>query len=100
MSFLDNALTLITLASVFILGPAIGYALVSCFNWQNLPVAIQHLAVGFCTMIAVSGMIVAYGFFWERSPTSVAWYGWIQDMQTASKPRQGPPVEVRQPLKK
>jgi hypothetical protein len=100
MSFIDNALSLITLASVFILGPAIGYALVSCFNWQNLPVSIQHLAVGLCTMIAVSGMILAYGLLWERSPTSVAWYGWIQDMQTTGKPRQTAPVEVRQPLKK
>jgi len=100
MSFLDSALTLITLASLFILGPAIGYAVVSCFNWQNWRPPIQHLAVGICTTVAVSGMILAYGLLWERSPTSVAWYGWIQEMQSLGKLRQTAPVEVRQPLKK
>jgi hypothetical protein len=55
MSFSDHALTLITLASLFILGLAIEHAVVSCFSWQNWSVPIQHLAVGFCTMFAVSG---------------------------------------------
>jgi hypothetical protein len=100
MSFLDSALSLITLASLFIIGPAIGYALVSCFNWQNWPVPIQHLVLGICTMVAVSAMILAYGFLWERSPASVAWYGWIQELQPASKLRQTAPVEIRPPLKK
>jgi len=71
MSFSDHALTLITLASLFILGPAIGHAVVSCFSWQNWSMPIQHLAVGICTMFAVSGMILAYGYLWERSPTYV-----------------------------
>jgi hypothetical protein len=97
---LDNALTLITLASLFILGPAIGYAVVSCFNWQNWAVSIQHLAVGICTMAAVSAMILSYGLLWQRSPTWVAWYGWIQELQPAGKLRPTAPVEVRQPLKK
>ena len=99
MSFLDNALSIITLASLFILGPAIGYAAVSCFNWQNWPVAIQHLVVGICTMLVVSGMILAYGFLWEQCPMSVAWYGWIQEVPTASKTRQNALV-TRQLLKK
>jgi hypothetical protein len=97
---LDSALTLITLASLFIIGPAVGYAVVSCLNWQNWAVPIQHLAVGICTMVAVSGMILAYGLLWERSPTSVAWYGWIQELQPAVKLRQTTPTEVRQPMKK
>src|ERR1700733_3096603 len=100
MNFFDSALSLITLASLFIIGPAVCYAVVSCFNWQNWPVPIQHLAVGICTMVAVSAMILAYGLLWERSPTSVAWYGWIQELQPAGKLRQAAPVEVRQPLKK
>lgn len=100
MSFLDNGLTLITLASLFILGPAIGHAVVSCFNWQNWKVPIQHLAVGLCTMLAVSGLIFAYGFLWQRSPTSIAWYSWIQEMQTSGKLHQTAPVEIRQPPKK
>ena len=97
---LDSALTLISLASLFIIGPAVGYAMVSCFNWQNWAVPIQHLAVGICTMVAVSGMILAYGLLWERSPTSVAWYGWLQELQPAIKLRQTGPMEGRQPLKK
>jgi hypothetical protein len=100
MSFLDSALSLITLASLFIIGPAIGYALVSCFSWQNWPVPIQHLMLGICTMVAVSAMILAYGFLWERSPPSVAWYGWVQELQPVGKPRQTAPVDVRQPLKR
>src|SRR5580704_11431498 len=53
MGFLDNALTLITLVSLFLLGPALGRALVACFeNWQGWSLPIQHLAVGICTMIA------------------------------------------------
>jgi hypothetical protein len=97
---LDSALTLITLASPFIIGPAVGYAMVSCFKWQNWAVPIQHPAVGICTMVAVSEMILAYGLLWERSPTSVAWYGWLQELQPAIKLRQTGPMEVRQPLKK
>jgi hypothetical protein len=57
MSFLDSTLTLITLASLFILGPAVGYAVVSCFNWQNWAVPIQHLALEISTMVAVSAII-------------------------------------------
>src|SRR5579859_6388159 len=100
MSFLDNALTLVTLASLFILGPAIGYALVSCFNWQSWSIPIQHLAVGICTMLAVSGLILGYGLLWERNPASVAWYNWIQDIQAAVKVHQTAPAELRQPAKK
>lgn len=52
-------------------------------------------------MVAVSAMILAYGYLRERSPTSVAWYGWIEELQPAGKLRQTtPPVEVRQPVKK
>jgi hypothetical protein len=62
MGFLDNALTLITLLSLFLLGPALGRALVACFdNWQYWSLPIQHLAVGICTMIAVTGMVLVYG---------------------------------------
>jgi hypothetical protein len=100
MSFLDYMLTLITLASLFILGPAIGHALVSCFNWQKLSPPVQHLVVGLCTMAAMSGMILAYGFLWERSPKSVAWYSWIQDVTAAGRVNPTLPIEVRQPLRR
>lgn len=100
MNFLNHALTLITLASLFILGPAIGHAVVSCFAWQNWSVPTQHLVVGVCTILAVSGMILAYGFLWERNPMSVAWYNWIQQMPGTAKSSLTGPVDVRQPLKK
>jgi hypothetical protein len=99
-SFLDSALTLITLASLFILGPAVARAVVECFDWQKWSVSAQHLVVGFCTATAVSGMILAYGLLWQRSPKSVAWYSWIQDVTVASRVNQAPTAEVRQPVKK
>jgi hypothetical protein len=99
MSFLDNAFTLITLASLFLLGPALGRALVSCFNWQNWSLPIQHLAVGICTMIAVVGMVFAYGALWKLSPKSVAWYGWVQEVPVIGNVSVTGPVEVR-PLRK
>jgi hypothetical protein len=77
MSILDNALTLITLLSLFLLGPALGRAMVACLHgWQDWSLPIQHLAVGICTMIAVTGMVLAYGALWKLSPKSVAWYTW------------------------
>jgi hypothetical protein len=100
MSFLDSALTLITLASLFIIGPAVGHAMVSCFDWQSWRVPIQHLIVGFCTMAAVSGMILAYGFLWERNPKSVAWYNLIHEMTMTGRAPLTAPVEVRQQLKR
>jgi hypothetical protein len=101
MSFLDDALTLITLASLFLLGPALGRALITCFDsWQSWSQPIQHLAVGICTMIAVTGMILAYGVLWKLSPTSVAWYGWIQEVPVAGNVNVTRPVDVRKPSKK
>lgn len=98
VSFLDNALTLITLASLFIIGPSLGHAIVTCFNWQSWSAPIQHLIVGLCTMFAISGMILAYGFLWERSPNAVAWYGWIQEAATVGR-APTVSVEVRQKAK-
>jgi hypothetical protein len=80
MSFFDNASTSITLASLFIVGPAVGHALVSCFDWQSWRAPIQHLTVSLCTMAAVSGMILTYGYLCELRPASVAWYSLINEM--------------------
>ena len=101
MGFLDNALTLITLVSLFVLGPALGRALVACFeNWQGWSLPIQHLAVGICTMIAVTAMVLAYGALWKLSPKSVAWYSWIQEVPVAGNVNVTGPIEVRQPSKR
>jgi hypothetical protein len=101
MRFLDNALTLITLLSLFLLGPALGRALVARFdNWQDWSLPMQHLAVGFCTMIAMTGMVLVYGALWKLSPKSVAWYTWIHEVPVAGNVNVTGPVDVRQPLKK
>ena len=101
MGFLDNALTLITLLSLFLLGPALGRALVARFdNWQYWSLPIQHLAVGICTMIAVTAMVLVYGALWKLSPKSVAWYTWIHEVPVAGNVNVTGPVDVRQPLKK
>ena len=101
MDFLNNALTLFTLLSLFLLGPTLGRALVACFDsWHNWSLPIQHLAVGICTMIAVTGMILVYGAQWKMSPKSVAWYTWIQEVPVAGNVNVTGPVDVRQPSKK
>lgn len=101
MGFLDNAFTLITLLSLFLLGPAVGRAIVASFRyWQHWSLPMQHLAVGLCTMIAVAGMVLAYGALWKVRPTSVAWYGWIQEVPVGGNVSVTGPVEIRQPLKK
>jgi hypothetical protein len=101
MSLLDNALTLITLLSLFLLGPALGRAMIACFSgWQDWWLPIQHLAIGICMMIAVTGMIFAYGALWKLSPKSVAWYTWIQQVPVAGNVSVTGPVDLRQPSKK
>ncbi len=86
IGFLDNALTLITLLSLFLLGPALGRALVARFdNWQDWSLPIQHLAVGICTLIAVTGMVLVYGALWKLSPKSVAWYTWIHEVPVCDR---------------
>jgi hypothetical protein len=101
MGFLDNALSLITLLSLFLLGPALGRALVARFDgWQNWSLPGQHVAVGICTMIAVTGMVLVYGALWKLSPKSVAWYTWIQEVPVAGSVNLTGPVDIRQPSKK
>ena len=51
-------------------------------------------------MIAVTGMVLAYGALWKLSPKSVAWYTWIQEVPVAGRVNVNGPVDVRQPLKK
>jgi hypothetical protein len=51
-------------------------------------------------MIAVTGMVFAYGALWKLSPKSVAWYTWIQQVPVAGNVNVTGPVDLRQPLKK
>ena len=53
--------------------------MVACFDsWRNWSLPIKHIAVGICTMIAVTGMV--YGALWKLSPKSITWYTWIQEV--------------------
>ena len=95
---LYHALTLITLLSLFILGPAFGRALFTRIDSsQDWSVPAQHLAVGLFTMIAVAGMILLYGALWKLSPKSVAWYTWIEEVPVTGNVGVTGPVDVRQP---
>jgi xanthosine utilization system XapX-like protein len=69
---------------------------ISFFRWQYRPLPVQHLAVGICTMLVGNE---AYGFLWELSPMSVAWYNWALEVPLAARIRTAP-VEIRQPPKK
>ena len=73
-----HAATLITLLSLFILGPALGRAWMTRIDGsQGWSVPTQHFVLGLFTMIAVASMILVYGALWKLSPRSVAWYTWI-----------------------
>jgi hypothetical protein len=92
------AVTLVTLLSLFILGPALGRAFLTRVDGsQDWSVPTQHLALGVFTMIVVAGMIVLYGALWKLSPKSVAWYTWIEEMPMKGSVGITGPVDIRQP---
>jgi low temperature requirement protein LtrA len=78
MNLIDRAISLVTLASLFVLGPAFGRAIL--FRWerrQTWSQSKQHMALGLSTMIALTGLLLVYGVVWKMSPRTVAWYSWI-----------------------
>jgi hypothetical protein len=100
MGVIYNALSLITLLSIFFLAPAIGRAMLTrLHSWQQWSQPIQHLAVGICTMIAVTGMVLAYGALWKLSPKSFAWYTWIEEVPVTGAVDVAGTVDVQQPLR-
>ena len=100
MRFLHNALTLITLLSLFVLGPAIGRALLMRVDRrQRWSQSVQHIALGVSTMIALTGMILIYGALWKLSPKSVAWYDWIEEVPVTGNVDVTGTVEVQEPLR-
>jgi hypothetical protein len=95
-----HAATLITLLSLFILGPALGRAWMTRIDGsQGWSVPTQHFVLGLFTMTAVASMILVYGALWKLSPRSVAWYTWIEEVPVRGSVGVTGPVEVRQPSK-
>lgn len=101
MGFVYHALSLVTLLSLFYLGPALGRAMLTRLDRrQRWSQSTQHIALGLSTMIALTGMILVYGAVWKISPKSVAWYAWIEEIPiTGSVEVSGGTVDVQEPLK-
>ena len=81
VKLVEHIFSLVSLGSLFILGPALGRALL--FWWdkrreRSLPS--QHIALAACMMVALTGLIVVYGIIWKANPKMVAWYSWIYSM--------------------
>jgi hypothetical protein len=78
---LYHAASLLTLISLFILGPAFGRAiLLTIDKRQTWPQSKQHVALGLCMMAALAVLIGIYGVVWKISPRSVVWYTWLSSV--------------------
>jgi acid phosphatase len=78
MNLVYHITTLVSLLSLFVIGPALGRALLLWWNKQQartLPP--QHLALAFSTMVTLSVLVGLYGLIWKANPRLVAWYGWL-----------------------
>ena len=101
MALFYHAVSIITLLSLFYLGPAFGRAILMRLDRrQNWSQSAQHVALGLATMVALTGMIAVYGAIWKVSPKSVAWYSWIDEVPiTGSVDISSGTVEVQEPLR-
>jgi hypothetical protein len=81
VTLVEHIFSLVSLVSLFILGPALGRALLL---WRDkgrersLPS--QHVALAVCTMIAITGLIAIYGVVWKANPSMVTWYSWLSSV--------------------
>src|SRR3954453_2758304 len=74
----ERAISLITLLSLFVLGPPFGRAILLWGDArQTKSQPVQHILLGASTMAAMILMIAVYGAIWKVRPSSVAWYGWM-----------------------
>jgi hypothetical protein len=73
--------SLATLISLFILGPAFGRAILLRISkrkqWSD---STQHVALGLCTMSAIFGMLFVYGLLWKANPKLALWYGFMAEV--------------------
>ncbi len=94
--------SLATLISLFVLGPAFGRAILLRVSKRKRLVlhSTQHVALGFCTMTAIFGMLVLYGLLWKANPKLALWYDWMADVPISGSVTVDGGVEVtNEPLK-
>jgi hypothetical protein len=78
MSLFERISSLVTFVSLFILGPAFGRALVLWWDKRKeRSLASQHIALAISTMIALTILLVIYGFAWNVNHRAVVWYAWM-----------------------
>jgi predicted permease len=69
VSIFDRATSLISLLSLFVLGPALGRALIMRWDrrltWSQ---SMQRVALGLSTMVVLAAMIAVYGVMWKIHP--------------------------------
>jgi uncharacterized iron-regulated membrane protein len=78
MRLLRDISSYVNLLSLFIMGPAIGRALLLWWDRdkkRSLPV--QHIALAVSTMIALTFMLMVYGVIYYANHELVTWYTWI-----------------------
>ena len=95
MDLIERISSLVTLLSLFIVGPALGKALLLWWDertQRSLPS--QHIALTVSTMIALTALIAVYGVIWKANPRLIAWYAWIGP----EIPIEGS-VDIQEPLK-
>jgi hypothetical protein len=69
MDLVERISSLVTLLSLFIVGPALGKALLLWWDertQRSLPS--QHIALTVSTMIAFTALIAVYGVIWKANP--------------------------------
>ena len=72
MKMLDHFTSLVTLISLFVLGPALGGAI---FRRAHGPIT-----QAVCTLVGISLLLGLYGLIWTARPRLVAWYSWLHDI--------------------
>jgi len=78
MSLFEHISSLATFISLFVLGPAVGRAILLWWDKRrerSLPA--QHIAFAVSTMIALTFLLVIYGLFWKANPRAVVWFAWM-----------------------
>jgi hypothetical protein len=81
VKLVEHIVSLVSLVSLFILGPSLGRALLLWWDKRrerSLPS--QHVALADCAMIAITGLIIGYGLIWKANPRMIAWYSWISSI--------------------
>jgi hypothetical protein len=78
MTLIHRICSLLTLASLFVMGPALGRSLLLWFDQKRVrSPAGQQAALGISIMLGIASFVAVYGGIWKMNPKLVAWYDWI-----------------------